>query len=545
MWQNPLRFGQIKFDMYVSTLIWQEHLLQDIPNPLVTLGGKKGVINYLRAQLPGSNLHCSARRGFFQYPLPPAIGDSYVFSYERWRNKREVSYASKSKVERNLRPPGWDRFVLPAFEKNLYREHIVTALRSASEVAGFRKGNEITVAGRAVPKPILSFDETDFPDCITKVLRAQGLGSSPTSVHAQCWPVVLSGRDLLAVAATSSENRFLAYVIPAVLHVRSQEPMPHGDGPIVLVLASTRELARQVQHTFSLFDKDFGIRTACLVPGEPKEAQLKRLGEGCEVWVATPSRLVGLMEECKVNIRRCTFLVLEQADRMLAMGLQKQLRLIVANVRSDRQTLTWLTSSTREASLLADEFMEDYVTVTVGETSQQSQNRRAEHIVYVCDEKDKDDRLVTLFEDILDDKRDKAVVFVETKWKVDDLVTSLRLRDWPAVGIHSRKTEQEREWALNALRFGRMLVLVATDMAGHGVDVEDARFVVNYDYPRSSDDYARRVKHAVRDDGKGRAYTFLTPTESRNAKELVRILRDAGKEVPPDLLKVAKKTARS
>uniref|UniRef100_A0A131Z2I2 RNA helicase n=1 Tax=Rhipicephalus appendiculatus TaxID=34631 RepID=A0A131Z2I2_RHIAP len=544
MLHNPLIYGQFQFNTYVSNLIREEHLLQGIPNPLFTLGGWRGVVNYLGAQLPGSNLHYSQRRGFYQYPLPPAIGDSYVFSYERWINKREISYPSKSKVGRNVRPPGWSRVLLRAFKKDLYREHIVTALRSASEVDVYRKDNEITVAGRAVPKPILSFDETDFPECITKVLRAQGLGSSPTGVQAQCWPVVLSGRDLLAVVPTSSENKFLAYVVPAVLHVRSQHPTSCCDGPIVLVLASTRELARQVQQAFSRYDKDSGIRTACLVPGEPKEAQLKHLDEGCEVWVATPSRLVALMEECKVNIRRCTFLVLEEVDRMLAMGLAKQLRLIVENVRSDRQTLTWLTSSTREASQLADEFMEDYVTVTIGETSQQSQNRRAEHIVYVCDEVDKEERLVALFEDILNDKRDKAVVFVETKGKVDDLVTSLRLRDWPVVGIHSKKTEQEREWALNAFRFGRMLVLVATDMIARDLDAKDVRFVVNYDYPRSSDDYALRVKHAVRDDGKGRAYTFLTPTQSRNAKELISVLRDAGQVVPEELLKVARKTAR-
>ncbi|KAL1447876.1 hypothetical protein MTO96_044196 [Rhipicephalus appendiculatus] len=409
-----------------------------------------------------------------------------------------------------------ERVLLPAFKKDLYREHIVTALRSASEVDVYRKDNEITVAGRDVPKPILSFDETDFPDCVTKVLRAQGLGSSPTGMQAQGWPVVLSGRDLLAVVPGSSE-KFLAYVVPAVLHVLNQDPVPLGDGPIVLVLASTRELARQAQQAFCCFNKDSGVRTACLVPGEPKETQLKQLDEGCEVWVATPGRLVALMEECKVNIRRCTFLVLDEMDRMLAMGFEQQLRRIV-DKRSIRPPDAHVAQVENEGGMPA--------------------GRRVHGGLH------KEDRLVALFEDILDDKGDKAVVFVETKGKVDDLVSSLRLRDWPAVGIHGKKTEQEREWALNALRFGTMLVLVATDAVARDLDVEDVRFVVNYDYPRTSDQYALRVKHAVRDDGKGRAYTFLTPTQSRNAEELMRILRDAGQEVPQELLKVARKTAR-
>nr|XP_037288764.1 probable ATP-dependent RNA helicase DDX5 [Rhipicephalus microplus] len=250
------------------------------------------------------------------------------------------------------------------------------------------------------------------------------------------------------------------------------------------------------------------------------------------------------MEECKVNIGRCTFLVLDEVDRMLEMGLGKNIRLIVENVRPDRQTIMWLTSNTREACQLADEVMEDYVTISFGDTSQQSQNRRAQHIVHVCDEGDKEDRLVALFEDILDNKQDKAVVFVETKGKVDHLVTSLRLRNWPVVGVHSKKSDQERELALNAFRFGRVLVLVATDMVVRDLEAQDVRFVVNYDYPRSADDYALRVKPAIRDDGTGRAYTFLTPTQSRHAKELIWILRDARQVVPQEVLNVARKTTR-
>ncbi|KAL3199832.1 hypothetical protein MRX96_043757 [Rhipicephalus microplus] len=396
---NPLLMGQIQFHTYVLNLVMQEHLLQGIPNPFVTLGGRNGVTNYLSTLLPGANLHYSIRRGFYQHPLPPAIGDSYVFSYERWINKRDVSYASKSNVGRNLRPPGWKRVVLPAFQKDLYSEHIVTA------------------------------------QAIGKSFELKGPDSSPSSVQAQCWPVVLSGRDLLAVVRTSSENKFLAYVVPALLHVLSQDAAPYGDGPIVLVLASTRELARQVQETFSLFEKYSGVGTACFVSGEPKEKQLKKLDEGCKVWIATPGRLVALMEECKVTIRRCTFLVLDELDCMLALGLEQQLRLILENLRPERQTLMWLTSKTTEASQMAEEFMEDYVTVNVGEMSQRSQSRRTEHIVYVCEDSGKEDRLVALFGDILDDKQDKAVVFVETKLKVEDLVTSLRLRDWPVVGI--------------------------------------------------------------------------------------------------------------
>ncbi|KAL3199830.1 hypothetical protein MRX96_043755 [Rhipicephalus microplus] len=509
MLQSPLIGGQQQFNLDVRDLIWQEHMLDAIPDPPL----------YPRRVERCRKLSTSGGSVKGRSATPPEAG-------------------------RNLRPPGWNKIVLPVFHKNLYREHIVTAGRSASEVDGYRKDNNITVAGRAIPKPILSFEEAGFPDIVTQVFLAQGLGSSPTSVQSQCWPVIRSGRDLLAVVPISSENKFMAYVIQAVRHVHSQNSVQLGDGPTVLVLASTRELALQVQQTFRHFEKDSGVRTACLLPGESKQAQLTQLEKECEVWVTTPSRLVALMEECKVNIGRCTFLVLDEVDRMLEMGLGKNIRLIVENVRPDHQTIMWLTSNTREACQLADEVMEDYVTISFGDTSQQSQNRRAQHIVHVCDEGDKEDRLVALFEDILDNKQDKAVVFVETKGKVDHLVTSLRLRNWPVVGVHSKKSDQERELALNAFRFGRVLVLVATDMVVRDLEAQDVRFVVNYDYPRSADDYALRVKPAVRDDGTGRAYTFLTPTQSRHAKELIWILRDARQVVPQEVLNVARKTTR-
>ncbi|KAH6940943.1 hypothetical protein HPB50_010569 [Hyalomma asiaticum] len=541
---NPLSLGLSTFNLDVITYIVTEKPFGDNALWLITFS-KKEMLRALNRRIPGANIRWCRQRGFYQDPLPPAIGDSYLFSYAVYKEKRAIRYASKSKVGRNVRPPGWNKVGLPVFQKDLYREHVATAQRSAIMVDDYRKANEITVSGRDVPKPILNLDEADFPECVSKILQAQSQpGTSPTNVQAQCWPVVFSGRDLVAVVPTSSEDKWLAYLVPALLHIQNQLPALCVSGPVALVLASTRELARQVQLTVSRFEEEMGVRTACLVSGEPKETQLKQLEEGRELWVATPGRLVALMEECKVSLRRCTFLVLDEADRMLAMGLEEQLRVIVTNVRPDRQMLVWLTSSTREACQLADEFMEDYVTVSVGGASQKFRNR-VEHIVYVCEEGEKEERLVSLFEDILAEGRDKCVVFVETKRWVDDLVSRLRLRDWPAVGIHSKKTEPEREWALDAVRFGRVRILVTTDVATRELDAVDAQFVVNYVYPRSLDEYARRVEHAVREDGLGgRAYFFLAPTESRHAKELTRILRDVGQAVPEEVLKVARKTTR-
>lgn len=496
-------------------------------------------------------------QGFFNFGLgplgmgrgnlqqPQGVGDNLTTLFAFARRNLKPTRGRNSQVGHNLRPPDWSKIDLPTCHKDLYREDFRTALRSTVEVEAYREANEIIVTGRGVPKPILHVDEAGFPDFVKKVVEARNAGSSPAALQAQCWPIALSGRDLVAVVdSPASEGKSLAYLVPAIVHLQHQPAVLHGGGPVVLVLTATREVAQNVRATAEELSERSGIRTAYVVSGFPKEPQRRQLEDGAEICIATPGRLVAFMEDCKVNLHRCTYLVLDEVDRMVAMGFRKQLCAIANNTRPDRQTLVWLSSRTLESHRLVEELAKDYVTVSVGTVTPEYKNRQIEHIVYFCEKADKEDELIALLKDILKEESDKAIVFVETKKTVEELTWSMRLQGWLAVGIHSSKTEREREWALNALRFGKARVLVATDMIAKALHLDNVRFVVSYDCPSNPGEYSRRFEHAARLDGTGRKYTFLEPGDSAHARELMWFLQDAKLAIPAQLRKVAKQVTR-
>lgn len=436
----------------------------------------------------------------------------------------------------NLRKPDWDRIQLQPFQKNFYHEHLNTANRAPMEVDAYRQANEITVKGRDVPKPILHFEEGNFPDYILKAIQAQNY-TTPTCIQAQGWPIALSGKDFVGIAQTGS-GKTLGYILPAIVHINHQPYLQRGDGPIALVLAPTRELAQQIQQVASDFGKYSRVRSTCVFGGAPKGPQLRDLERGSEICIATPGRLIDFLEAGKVNLRRCTYLVLDEADRMLDMGFEPQIRKIVEQIRPDCQTLMWSATWPKEVRSLAEDFLKDYVQINIG-ALQLCANHRILQIIDVCQETEKEDKLMKLHQEILNEKENKTIVFAETKRKVDDLTRKMRRYGWPAICIHGDKTQQERDWVLNEFRSGRAPILVATDVAARGLDVDDVRFVINFDYPNCSEDYIHRIGRTARSNKTGTAYTFFTPNNSRQAKELISVLQEANQVVNPKLYEIA------
>ncbi|KAH7935642.1 hypothetical protein HPB52_010906 [Rhipicephalus sanguineus] len=352
-------------------------------------------------------------------------------------------------------------------------------------------------------------------------------------------------RQMVEVALKQRlHGKHLAYLVPAIIHILNQPAVFSGYGPLVLVLTATREAALQIREVADAFITRSGIRTIYLLPGEPREPQLKQLEEDAHICVATPGRLVSFMEESKISLRRCSFLVLDEADQMVTMGFGKQLRTIADNTRPDRQTLVWLSSRTKDANQLIEDLTSDSITVTIGVATHEGDNFEVEHIVCVSETIEKEEKLTALFNDTLSVEGDKAIVFVERKQTVDDLVCNLRLQGWLAVGIHGKKTEQERDYALNALRVGKVSILVATDAAASTLTALKVRLVVSYDYPSSEDEYSRRFMNAARPGGTGVMCTFLAPDETRRAKEVISLLRKAKQNIPPELINVAKNVPR-
>lgn len=202
------------------------------------------------------------------------------------------------------------------------QEHPDIQKRSQSEVDNWRREHDITVQGKDIPKPVTTFDESPFPIDMLEQIRRAGF-TKPTAIQAQGWPMALSGRDVVGIADTGS-GKTLAFLLPAVVHIMAQPHLARGDGPICLVLAPTRELAVQIQEECDRFGRHADIKNTCVYGGVQRGPQARALKNGVEIVVATPGRLMDFLSSGTTNLRRVTYLVLDEADRMLDMGFEPQ-----------------------------------------------------------------------------------------------------------------------------------------------------------------------------------------------------------------------------
>ncbi|XP_055848287.1 ATP-dependent RNA helicase p62 isoform X2 [Episyrphus balteatus] len=422
---------------------------------------------------------------------------------------------------------------LEPFKKNFYQEHPKVANRNPQDVQRYRDQHEITIRGSA-PNPIEDFSEVNLPDYVAKEIKRQGY-KAPTAIQAQGWPIAMSGDNLVGIAKTGS-GKTLGYILPAIVHINNQKPLQRGDGPIALVLAPTRELAQQIQQVATEFGSSSYVRNTCVFGGAPKGGQARDLQRGCEIVIATPGRLIDFLASGTTNLQRCTYLVLDEADRMLDMGFEPQIRKILTQIRPDRHTLMWSATWPREVKQLAEDFLGSYVQINIG-SLELSANHNIKQVVEVCDEHDKEEKLKTLLSDIYDTSENpgKIIIFVETKKRVDHLVRFIRSFGVRCGAIHGDKSQSERDFVLREFRSGKSNILVATDVAARGLDVDGIKYVINFDYPQSSEDYIHRIGRTGRSETKGTSYAFFTKNNARQSKALVDVLREANQEISPAL----------
>lgn len=392
-----------------------------------------------------------------------------------------------SQLGSGLRDIQWDQVSLPKFEKNFYSEHPNVAARSEADVAKMRGDANMTVIGHDVPKPLKTFDEANFPSYVMKELQQLGF-SAPTPIQCQGWPMALSGRDVVGVAETGS-GKTLAYTLPGIVHINAQPLLEPGDGPIVLVLAPTRELAVQIQQECTKFGRSSRIKNTCLYGGTSRGPQIRDLARGVEICIATPGRLIDMLEAGKTNLRRVTYLVLDEADRMLDMGFEPQIRKIVNQIRPDRQTLMWSATWPKSVQRLAESYLKDYIQVNIGSLSL-SASKNVTQTVEVCTEPEKrtkyvfiqlplqwNTNLISLYrlihhlERIMEEPETerKTLIFTSTKRTADDITRFLRQDGFPALAIHGDKQQNERDWVLGQFRSGGHPIMVATDVASRGI----------------------------------------------------------------------------
>ncbi|WVF65366.1 ATP-dependent RNA helicase DBP2-A [Kwoniella sp. CBS 6097] len=429
----------------------------------------------------------------------------------------------------------WNSQTLTKFEKNFYVQDPRVTERSEKDIAQFRADKQMKIQGQNIPRPITTFEEAGFPDYILSEIREMGF-TAPSAIQCQAWPMALSGRDVVAVAETGS-GKTISFALPAMVHINAQPLLAPGDGPIVLILAPTRELAVQIQAECSKFGKSSRIRNTAIYGGAPKGPQIRDLQRGVEICVATPGRLIDMLETGKTNLKRVTYLVMDEADRMLDMGFEPQIRKIVSQIRPDRQTLLFSATWPKEVQRLAQDFQHDFMQVNIGSMELTANHNVAQH-VEVCTDYDKRGKLLKHLEQISAENA-KVLIFIGTKRVADDLTKFLRMDGWPALAIHGDKQQAERDWVLAEFKAGRSPIMLATDVASRGLDVKDISYVINYDFPNNCEDYIHRIGRTGRAGRKGTSYTYFTTDNSKQARELVQILRESKSEVPPELEQMA------
>jgi ATP-dependent RNA helicase DDX5/DBP2 len=426
----------------------------------------------------------------------------------------------------------------PPFEKDFYMEHPAVSALSRTVVDAWCHQHQIVVSGNdgMHPKAVRTFMEASFPDYLTAELEAAGL-QAPTPIQSQSWPIILSGWDMIGLAATGS-GKTLSFALPAMVHIMAQDHLQAGDGPIALMLAPTRELALQIHAECQRFGATCGVKSTCLYGGVPRGPQMRDLQQGVEVVIATPGRLLDFLDAGKTNLRRTTYLVLDEADRMLDLGFEAPLRTILGQVRPERQTLMLSATWPREVEKLAAEFLSRPLRVQVGGVGALPQaNRSVTQHFEACSEEQR----LACFLHILrrvhtPAAADRCLIFCASKRGCESLRTDLRRRGFAAETLHGDKSQQERDWALSQFRGGASPLLIATDVASRGLDIKGVRAVINFDAPQQTEDYVHRVGRVGRAGATGDAFTIITPTDGAFAAEAARMLLRTGMGLPRELM---------
>ncbi len=347
---------------------------------------------------------------------------------------------------------------------------------------------------------------------------------TPTSVQSAAIPKALAGKDLMVSSQTGS-GKTAAFMLPA-LQLLSQQPSQPGRGVRILVLAPTRELALQVADASRSYAKHMeGMRIATVVGGMPYGAQIKSLARRVDVLVATPGRLIDHLQAGRVNLATVQTLVLDEADRMLDMGFIDDIELIVAKTPAKRQTLLFSATLDGTIAKLAARMLRQPEQISIT-THKQKHTNISQQLLYADDKSHKQRLLDHLLRDTA---VDQAIVFTATKRGADDLADKLSELGFAAAALHGDMNQRQRTRTMGLLQKGRVRVLVATDVAARGIDVQSITHAVNYDLPIQAEDYVHRIGRTGRAGRHGQAITLAVHAERHKVKRIENYL---GQPIP-------------
>ncbi|CAH2248897.1 probable ATP-dependent RNA helicase DDX43 [Pelobates cultripes] len=483
----------------------------------------------------------SRKEALYEYSKIPDSPESTTPPRATEKPFVQIDWASANKQAAIYEATKWAD--APQIGKNFYVESKKISAMSKEEVLKWRKENNNIMCNdlkengqRSIPNPVLNFEDafSPFPE-VMSALKVAGF-KKPTPIQSQAWPIILQGTDLIGIAQTGT-GKTLAYLLPGFVHLDLQPcPRDQRGGPGMLVLAPTRELALQVQEECSKY-KYKGFKSLCVYGGGDRKNQINVVTEGVDIIIATPGRLHDLQMNEIVNLRSITYMVLDEADRMLDMGFEPQIKKLLIDIRPDRQTI--MTSATWPDGVrrLAKSYLKDPMMVYVGTLDLAAVNTVTQKVLVIQEEEKK--AFTRHFIDCLKPE-DKIIIFVAKKLMADDLSSDLCIQGIECEALHGGREQCDREQALEDFREGKIRILIATDLASRGLDVHDITIVFNYDFPRNIEEYVHRVGRT------GRAgvcnptsVSFWAPITFFTAEGHIILLVHMEQEVPDELFKMA------
>jgi ATP-dependent RNA helicase RhlE len=362
------------------------------------------------------------------------------------------------------------------------------------------------------------FSELGLATPLVRALEASGY-KSPTPIQAQAIPPVLAGRDICGIAQTGT-GKTAAFALP-ILHHLSEKPKPRpAGGTRVLVLAPTRELASQIAANFTKYGAQLKLQVATVFGGVPINRQIRQMQQGVDVLVATPGRLLDLIDQRALSLRNVEILVLDEADQMLDLGFIHSLKRIASLVPKQRQTLFFSATMPKSIAELGDKYLSDPVKVSVAPVATTAE-RVDQYVVFI----NQAEKQALLTMKLREEAVTSALVFTRTKHGADKVVKHLVAAGVKAEAIHGNKSQPQRERTLAAFRSGDINVLVATDIAARGIDVPGVSHVFNFEIPDVAEQYVHRIGRTARAGKAGIALAFVDQSERNSIRDVERLTR--------------------
>jgi ATP-dependent RNA helicase DDX23/PRP28 len=420
----------------------------------------------------------------------------------------------------------------------------------------FKEDFNIATKGGAIPNPMRNWAESGLPDKILRLVEQIGY-TEPSAVQRAAIPIALQCRDLIGVAVTGS-GKTASFVLPLLVYISQLPPlgpMNRADGPYAIVLAPTRELAQQIEVETRKFAGPLGYRTAVIVGGHSIEEQAFQMRDGVEIVIATPGRLVDCIERRMLVLSQCTYVIMDEADRMIDMGFEEPVNKIldalpVNNEKPDndlaedpnamkrgmyRQTMMYTATMPTAVNRIAQKYLRRPATVTIGNAGEAVETVE-QRVEFVQGEEKRKKRL----QEILNSRefQPPILVFVNIKRNCDAIARDIKQMGFSAVTLHGSKTQDQREAALASLKERRTDVLVATDLAGRGIDINDVSLVVNFNMATNIESYTHRIGRTGRAGKSGVAITFWGNEDADVLYDLKQMLTKSQiSKVPEDLRK--------